>query len=109
MRGGDVRHIEGRVLAHQDDIDAAQIELFESTETVMIALPPHDFERPRTGIEPAVVKRQRVRQVMEQGVPSHLCLEGESKSRIRIDVYRIDRIHLDRDGESHASLLGTSA
>jgi hypothetical protein len=42
---------------------------------------------------------------MEQGMPARLRFERESKGRIRVDVDRIDRIHLDRDGESHADLL----
>src|SRR5205807_1941030 len=63
------------------------------------------FDRPRAGVEPPVVERQGVGQIMKQGMPTCLRFEGESKGRIRIDVDRIDRIHLDRDGESHADLL----
>ncbi len=60
MRRADIGHVEGRVLAHQDDIDAGEVELLERAEAVVVALPSHDFERPRAGVEPPVVKRQRV-------------------------------------------------
>ena len=109
MRRGDIGHVEGRILPHQDDIDTGQIELLERAKAVVVALPAHDFERPRAGIKPPVVQRQGVGQIMEQGMPAGLGFEGQSKGRIRIDVDRIDRIHLDRDGQSHADLRCTTA
>ena len=81
MRRGDVGHVEGRILAHQDDIDTGEVELLERAEAVVVALSAHDFERPGAGIEPPVVKRQRVGQIMEQGMPAGLRFEGESKGR----------------------------
>src|SRR3974390_3145127 len=70
----------------------------------MMAMLPHDFEWPSAGVDPPVVQSQRVRQVMEQGMPASLRLERERESRIRIDVDPIDRIHLNRNGEGHADL-----
>jgi hypothetical protein len=40
---------------------------------------------------------------MVQRVPPRLCLERQREARIRIDVDRIDRIHLDRYGETHTA------
>src|SRR5437763_16224035 len=105
MRRGDVGQIEGRILAHQNDIDPGEVEFLERPEPMVVALSADNFERPGARIEPPVLKRQRVGQIMEQGMPAGLCFEGQRKRRIRIDVDRIDRIHLDRDGESHADLL----
>ena len=48
---------------------------------------------------------QRIGQIMKQRMSAGLRFEREGKGRIRIDVYRIDRIHLDRDGKRHADLL----
>ena len=38
MRRGDVGHVEGRVLAHQDDIEAGEVELLEVAEAVVVAV-----------------------------------------------------------------------
>src|ERR1700756_5222963 len=102
MCRGDISHVEGRILTHRDDIDTGEIELLERAEAMVVALLPHHFERPRAGMEAPIVKSQGLRQIMEQGMPARLRFECESKGRIRIDVYRIDRIHLDRDRQSHA-------
>src|SRR5207244_5949782 len=56
------------------------------------------------GIEPPVAQDQGLGQIVEQNVPAPLRLQGERKSRIRVDVDRVDRIHLDRDGERHDDL-----
>jgi hypothetical protein len=37
-------------------------------------------------------------------MPALLRLKGQSKGRIRIDVDRLDWIHLDSDGKRHAGL-----
>ena len=42
---------------------------------------------------------------MEERMAPPLRFERERKGRIGVDVDRVDRIHLDRDGKSHAGLL----
>src|SRR5947208_974998 len=79
MRRGDVGHIEGRILAHQNDIDPGEVELLERPEPMVVALSADNFERPGARIEPPVLKRQRVGQIMEQGMPAGLCFEGQRK------------------------------
>src|SRR5580704_9732367 len=98
MRRGDVGHVEGRVLAHQHDVEPGEVELLELAEAVMIAVAAEHFERPAAGIETAIAQGQRLRQVVVQRMAARL-----REGRIRVDVDRVDRIHLDRDGETHLS------
>ena len=83
MRRGDVGHVEGRVLAHQHDIDPGEIEFFKRAKAVMGAGLAEDFERPAAGVEPPVAQGQRVGQVMKQRVAARLRLKSESKGRNR--------------------------
>ena len=101
VRRGDVGHVERRVLAHQDHVDAFEVELLVVAEYVVGALPAEHFELAALGVEPAVAQGQRLRQVMIQRVAAPLRLERQRKGRIRVDVDRVDRVHLDRDGETH--------
>ena len=82
MGRGDVGHVEGRVLTHQDDVDAGEVELFDGAEAVMVALARAHLERPAAGVEPAVAQGQRLGQVMEQRMPARLRLEREREGRI---------------------------
>ncbi len=66
-------------------------------------MPAEHFEPPAAGMEAAVAQRQRLRQVMMQRMAPALCLQRQREGRIRVDIDRVDRVHLDRDGETHAS------
>ena len=81
MRRGDISHVEGRVLTHQHDVDAGEIELFKRAKAVMGARPPKDFERPAARVKPAVAQGQRVGQVMKQRMTAGLRFESEGKGR----------------------------
>ncbi len=106
MGRGDIGHVERRVLAHQDHVDAGEVELLRGAEAVMMAVAADHLERPPAGIEAPVAQAQRLGQVVEQRMAAGLRLEREGEGRIRIDVDRVDRIHLDRDGETHGSSPG---
>jgi hypothetical protein len=56
-------------------------------------------------VKSPITQGQRVGQIVEQGMPACLRFKGKRKRRICIDIDRIDRIHLDRNGKSHADLL----
>src|SRR5438067_13539832 len=72
-------------------------------EATGVALAADHFERPAARVKPAVAQSQRWREVMIERMSARLRLERQRKGRIRIDVDRVDRIHLDRDGETHLS------
>ena len=61
MRRRDVGHVEGRVLAHQHDVEPGQIEFLELAEAVVIAVLAEHFERPAAGVEAAVAQGQGLR------------------------------------------------
>ncbi len=102
MRRGDVGHVERRVLPHQHDVEPGEIEFLEIPKAMVVAVPAEYFERPSAGREPAVAQGQRLRQVVVERMAARLRLKRQGKGRIRIDVDRVDRIHLDRDSETHA-------
>src|SRR5205085_57694 len=94
---------EGRVLTHQHDVEPGKVEFLELAEAVVVAETAEHFERPATGIEAAVAQGQGLRQIMVQRMAARLRLERQREGRIRVNVDRVDRIHLDRDGETHLS------
>jgi hypothetical protein len=71
---------------------------------MVVAMNSGDFEPTAAGIEPPIPQGQCVRQIVKQTMPALLRLKGQSKGRIRIDVDRLDWIHLDSDGKRHAGL-----
>src|ERR1700757_4960190 len=99
MRGGDVGHIEGRILSHQDHVDPGKVEFLKGAKAMVIALPALHLERATAGVKPPVAKGQRLRQIMEQCMSASLRFECERECRIRVDIDRVDRVHLDRYGE----------
>jgi hypothetical protein len=103
MGGGDVGHVEGRVLAHQDHVDGRQVEQgFRAQAGVIARLPAH-LQGPGPGIDPPVPEAQVLGQVVVQAMAAALGLQGQHEAAVGIDVDRLDRVHLDGDGEAHGS------
>jgi hypothetical protein len=101
MRRRDVGHVERRVLPHQHDVDAREIEALGGVDAVMVALDVAHRERLHLGHHLAVPHREAVRRVIEQPVPARLRLQQQREGRIAGDPDLLDRVHLDRDGEAH--------
>ena len=103
MGGGDVAEVEGRILAHQHDVDvAAEIEDLGLAEPEMIARDALDGDRMRHRPEPPVGPAQRLGGIMEEPVPARLGAEHDREGRIAGDVDALQRIHLDGDAQAHA-------
>jgi hypothetical protein len=102
--GGDIAHVEGRVLAQPDDIVVAKVDLgFGAIADVVAKLAP-DFYRPAARHDPALDEGQPVRSVEEQMMPARLRLKRDAEGRIGVDVDRPDRVHLQGYLQGHRSL-----
>ena len=95
VRRSDVGHIEGRVLAHQDDIDPCQIQRLGRSHREVIADLAAHLERSCLGDSAAIAQGQILGQIMVQAVPAGLRLQRQSEGGIAIDIDGVDRIHLD--------------
>ena len=103
MGGGDVGHVEGRVLPHQHDIDARQIGDGGIAQREVIALDRAHRKRARKRRHDAIAERQIARAVIEQIVAAALRLQRQRKGGIACDVDLLDRVHLD--GNAHERIL----
>jgi len=104
--GGDIGHVEGRVLTHQDDVHVlCQIQPLLGAEIRMIALlAPH---RHRTGAaeQTAVFQGQGAEVIDPQLVAARLPGQGHQEGGVRLDIDRLERVHLDGDLEHGESFL----
>ena len=105
MGGGDIGHVEGRVLTHQHDIDAAEVQDLPRAQREMIAVDPAHRQRTGMGDDRTVPETEIVRQIMEQRMTAPRGFQRQRKGAVAVDVDCIDRIHLDRDGKAHRGLL----
>ena len=99
--GRDVGEVEGRVLAHQDHVEPGEIDRLESSEGCMCAALAPDLERLGVRGEAPFAEAEIGGQVVVEGVPAALCLEGEDERAVGVDVDTVHMVHLDGDGESH--------
>ena len=100
--GGDVAHVEGRVLPHQHDIALPEIgtALFASREVVAGFITHADIIA--GGEQRAAAKRQRLRLVVEQRMAAPLCFQHHGEGRVALDVDGLDRVHLHCHLQRHA-------
>ena len=99
--GGDVGEVEGRVLAHEDHVEVGEVDRFEVTEGHVAAPLPPDLEGLGVRGEAPLAEAQVGREVVVQGVPAALRLEGEHERAVGVDVDTAHVVHLDGDGEGH--------
>ena len=102
---GDVAHVEGRVLAHQDNIFLAEITAALVAQRIVVALLVAHGDVIAGGEQRAAAQRQRLRLVIEQLVPAPLRLQHHGEGRITRDVDGLDRIHLHRYLQAHVTPL----
>ena len=99
--GGDVAHVEGRVLAHEDHVIGTQIgAAFLAQREVIAGLVAHSNVATR-GIQPAARQCQRPGLVVKQLMAAGLRLQHHGEGRVAPDVDRLDGVHLDGDLEGH--------
>ena len=99
MRGGDIAHVEWRVLPHQNNIDIlAQVEPLRCALSHMVALNALKFDRMAFGIKPIVcIQRQALNVVFKYLISALLRAHHQSKGRIPVYVDGFDRVHLNGD------------
>ena len=105
MRGGDVGHVEGRVLAEMHHVELRQILLALMRQPVMVAGLVLDGEAVAERDELAVAEREIVRRVIEHVVAAPLRFEQEGEGGIAPDIDALDRVHLEGDFEGHGASL----
>ena len=105
MRGGDVGHVEWRVLAEMHHVELGQILLALMRQPVMVAGLVLDREAMAERDQLAVAEREIVRRVIEHVVAAPLRLEQQGEGGIAPDIDALDRVHLEGDFEGHGASL----
>jgi hypothetical protein len=100
--GGDVGHVERRILAHQDDVDVVlHVQQHGLAQLGVGAFLGEHLQRLGPGEHPAVLQRQLVGGVEPQFVAAVLGLHHHQEGRVGVDVDPQDGIHLDGDSQRH--------
>src|SRR5579872_1666598 len=86
MRGCYVRHVEGRVLSHQDNVRILQIAHCGRTKREVIVPLITDFKRPCDRSNRTVSQRQVAGAVVEKPMTAFLRLQRERKRRVAGDI-----------------------
>ena len=105
MRCGDIGHVEGRVLPHQDDVKIGKPAFFGRTGAGMISDNITKGEALANRLDGALVQRQPVRRVIPEAVSARLRLQHQPEARVTGDVDGSDRIHLDGNLQRHGGGL----
>ena len=97
MRRGDIGHIEGRILSHQDDVHRLKVQHLDGAGGKMIALFALHRDRARIGVDLPIAETEIIGQIIIKRVPPPLCFQRKNEGRIRIDVDVFDGVHLNGD------------
>jgi hypothetical protein len=102
--GGDVGHVERRVLAQQHHVETGEVARFPRAEVRMragLALHRHG---PAAGADPPVLQRQLVGGVDPERMAARLGLLHHQEGGVGLDVHRFQRVHLHGDLQRHGGL-----
>ena len=103
MAGGDVAHVEGRILAHQDDVDVLlEVQRDRLAEQARGFAYPLHAGRAGPGGHAAFGPSKVARAIDEQPIPARLRRLGERKARVTVDIDPLQRIHLNGYAQCHA-------
>ena len=102
--GGDIAHVERRILPHQHNIDIlAEIEPLLLAAGEVIALDP--LHRHREGMgEQAVllVEREAFDVIFIDRIAARLRAQHQRKGTVACNIDPVDRVHLDRNAQGHS-------
>ena len=96
MRGGDIGHVERRILAHQQHVELIKATPLARAGAVMIAA-CREGQRLADGLDPAS-SSDSVSGVYTQPVAAALRLERKGEGGVTADVDGPDRVHLQGYG-----------
>ena len=105
MSGRDVAHVERRVLPEPYDVDLCKIDPGFLAERHVIAPLSAHLDLPGTGGDLARLEGKAIRSIDKKVVPSRRRSLGETKSRIRVDIDVLNRVHLKCNAERHSHPL----
>ena len=103
VRGRDVVHVEGRVLAQQDHVHLRKVGPHRLAQREMVALHVANGHGLDARHDLAVAERQPVGRVVEQLVAAPLRFQRQREAGVARNVDGGDVVHLDGDVERHVS------
>ena len=96
--GGDIGHVEGRVLTHQDDVHVLrQVQLHLVAEGHVVAHGLAQGHRAGAAEQDAVFQRQGAEVIDPERIAPVLGLHGLEPCGVGLDIDPFDGVHLDRD------------
>ena len=95
MAGGDVAHVEGRILPQPDHVDLGQINGRFGLQMDVIPLYPLNGHTVTPRRQLALIIGQLVGRVIEQLVTPCLRLFRKAKAAVGVDIHAFDRVHLE--------------
>ena len=106
MGGGDVAHVEGRILAELDHVERREVRQHRLAEGEMVARNVAHGDRLDARLDATVAEREALGRVVEEDVAAPRRFQHEREGGIAADVDAGDVVHLEGDGERHGYLLG---
>ncbi|SOR31837.1 protein of unknown function [Methylorubrum extorquens] len=100
--GRDVGHVEGRILAHQHHVDFGEVDALRGPEGRVRALDILHRHRLSVGRDQPALHREPVRRVGVEAVTPRMRFQHQAEGGVARDADRLDRVHLNRDGQRHA-------
>ena len=99
--GGDVGHVEGRILPHQNHIHFGQVAGFHRPHLAVIALHGLNHGATASGKDPLAKLGQVFGLIDPQAVTARLSLHHHHEAGVGGDVDPLDGVHLDGDLQAH--------
>ncbi len=108
MRGGDVVHVEGRVLPEQDHVHLLEVGADRLAEGEMVALLVAHRHLLDAGENLAAEHGQPVGRIVEKRVAAALRLQRQREAGVAGNRHGRDVVHLDGDFQRHGASPGGS-
>ena len=94
MSGGDVAHVERRILPQPDHIDLGKIQVLHRTKCHVVAGNPLQGCRLRLRHHTPFAVAKLVGRVDEHLMPARLRFQCNAETAVTVDIDGFDRVHL---------------
>ena len=101
MGRGDVGHVEGRILTHEDDVHPGKVANLQGAWGVMIALCRPQRDASTTRQHAALLQGQVMRLIDPKAVAARLGLQHHLEGGVGVDIDPHDGVHLNGDLKRH--------